>query len=451
MRLLVAVGLLCLPSLLSAQTPAAGSFPAAPPPMQIDARPISLDEAVDLAHRFNPSTVQARGQLRSTAAQVRRSYAAFLPSLNFTASSGYTAGVTYFQGNLVPTSGNPWSFRNGLSANLMLFDGGSRMRDLSASRANERAAESNEILQEFNVALNVKQQYYNVQAAREAEAAARVQYDQALQNFRSATARVQAGAATKSDSLRSAIEVRNAELAILQAQQDVLNASAALTRFTGQASLVTAVPADSLEPITISADSSDLAVLVEGAPSLRQAQASLAAASASLKASRAPYWPTLSVSGSYGVNQSSQGFETGNLWLLGQSGNPNSRNISFSMSYPIFNQLQRETGVIQAKVAEDNATAAARDARLAAQQQLIQTLGTFRLAQNRIEIQQATVEAAEEDLRVQRQRYELSASTLLDVLTSQTTLNQARLSLIQARRDARVAKAQLEAIVGRDL
>src|SRR5690606_13182518 len=145
----------------------------------------------------------------------------------------------------------------GLSANLMLFDGGSRMRDLSASRANERAAESNEILQEFNVALNVKQQYYTVPAAREAEAAARVQYDQALQNFRSATARVQAGAATKSDSLRSAIEVRNAELAILQAQQDVLNASAALTRFTGQASLVTAVPADSLEPITISADSSD--------------------------------------------------------------------------------------------------------------------------------------------------------------------------------------------------
>lgn len=451
MRLLVAVGLLCLPSLLSAQTPAGGSFPVAPPPMQIDARPISLSEAVDLAHRFNPSTVQARGQLRTTGAQVRRSYASFLPSLNFTASSGYTAGVTYFQGNLVPTSGNPWSFRNGLSANLTLFDGGSRMRDLSAARANERAAESNEVLQEFNVALNVKQQYYNVQAAREAESAARVQYDQALQNFRSATARVQAGAATKSDSLRSAIEVRNAELAILQAQQDVLNASASLTRFTGQTSLVTAVPADSLEPITISADSSDLAALVEGAPSLRQAQASLAAATASLKASKAPYWPTLSVSGSYGVNQSSQGFEAGNLWLLGQGGNPNSRNISFSMSYPIFNQLQRETSVIQARVAEDNATAAARDARLAAQQQLIQTLGTFRLAQNRIEIQQATVEAAEEDLRVQRQRYELSASTLLDVLTSQATLNQARLSLIQARRDARVAKAQLEAIVGRDL
>lgn len=61
------------------------------------------------------------------------------------------------------------------------------------------------------------------------------------------------------------------------------------------------------------------------------------------------------------------------------------------------------------------------------------------------------MEAAEEDLRVQQQRYALGASTLLDLLTSQTTLNQARSDLIAARYDYRVAKAQLEALVGREL
>ena len=65
--------------------------------------------------------------------------------------------------------------------------------------------------------------------------------------------------------------------------------------------------------------------------------------------------------------------------------------------------------------------------------------------------QTATVEAAEEDLRVQQQRYAVGASTLLDVLTSQTQLNEARRDLIRARYDLRVAKAQLEALVGRDL
>jgi outer membrane protein TolC len=40
---------------------------------------------------------------------------------------------------------------------------------------------------------------------------------------------------------------------------------------------------------------------------------------------------------------------------------------------------------------------------------------------------------------------------LLDLLTSQSQLNQARADLIQARQDYRIARAQIEAIIGRDL
>ena len=68
-----------------------------------------------------------------------------------------------------------------------------------------------------------------------------------------------------------------------------------------------------------------------------------------------------------------------------------------------------------------------------------------------MQVQLASIEAAEEDLRVQQQRYQLGASTSLDLLTSQTQLNAARIALIQARLDARVAKAQIEALIGQDL
>ena len=78
-------------------------------------------------------------------------------------------------------------------------------------------------------------------------------------------------------------------------------------------------------------------------------------------------------------------------------------------------------------------------------------LAAVRTAQARILLQQATIDAAKEDLRVQQQRYALGASTLLDVLTSQTTLDAARSALIQARQDVRIARAQLEALIGRDL
>jgi outer membrane protein len=68
-----------------------------------------------------------------------------------------------------------------------------------------------------------------------------------------------------------------------------------------------------------------------------------------------------------------------------------------------------------------------------------------------VDAQAASVEAAEEDLRVQQRRYDLGASTLLDLLTSQSQLNQARQALIQARYDQRVARAQIEALVGQSL
>jgi len=125
--------------------------------------------------------------------------------------------------------------------------------------------------------------------------------------------------------------------------------------------------------------------------------------------------------------------------------------LSLNLSFPFFNQGASEEQIVRSRVAEDNAEAQLRDMRLAAQQQLTQYLSAFRTAEQRIQIQLASVEAAEEDLRVQQRRYQLGASTFLDVLSSQVTLNQARSALIQARFDARVAKAQIETLTGKDM
>ena len=178
---------------------------------------------------------------------------------------------------------------------------------------------------------------------------------------------------------------------------------------------------------------------------MRQAQANLAAAQAAGRSSRTPYYPTLAVSYGRNLTTTSAGFD-----LI-----PNDPRFSgqmrFTFSYPVFNQYAREEAVVRADIATTNAEAALRDARLAAQQGLVQSLVALRLSQEQIAVQQATVVASEEDLRVQQQRYELGASTLLDVLTSQTALNQARVALVQGRLNARIARAQLESIIGRDL
>jgi outer membrane protein len=61
------------------------------------------------------------------------------------------------------------------------------------------------------------------------------------------------------------------------------------------------------------------------------------------------------------------------------------------------------------------------------------------------------VNAAREDFREQNQRYQLGVATTLDLSTSQANLTQADVDLIQARFDYLVARAQVEALVGREL
>ena len=128
-----------------------------------------------------------------------------------------------------------------------------------------------------------------------------------------------------------------------------------------------------------------------------------------------------------------------------------SGSLRFGLSFPIFDQFSREERLTQTDVAIRDAEATLRDTRLGARQSLTDGLGSFHEASERTASESATVEAADEDLRVQRERYNLGGSTLLDVLGSQTQLDQARRDLIRARFDQRVAKAQLEALIGRDL
>jgi outer membrane protein len=128
-----------------------------------------------------------------------------------------------------------------------------------------------------------------------------------------------------------------------------------------------------------------------------------------------------------------------------------SNSFGIRLSYNLFNNFSREDALVRANTTAEQADATLRDTRLAARQTFVQQLGAIRTAQQRIIIQNASVDAAKEDLRVQQQRYSMGASLLLDVLTSQSTLNAARSALIQARQDVRVARAQLEALIGRDL
>jgi len=431
------IALLALPATLAAQAA----------PDTLVARPIALRDAVALAEQNGLAAIQARGQTRSAESSVRAAKGALFPSATISLGQVNQSGERLdAQGRLVPyLATQPWTYSTGLNSSVNLFDGGRRWNEVKRTRYDVGAAEANEVSQKYSLALQVKTQYYAILAAREAESAAKTQLQQADEQLKTSIVRTRAGVVTLSDSLRSVIAVGNGQLALITARNNVRVASASLTRLVGSDALVTAQLSDTLDLGMAAIDSTALAALLDQSPAVKQAEAQLASAQAAVTSTRTPYLPSVDLT----YSRSGNGFSN----TYGVTGNPlaYTNNFNVRLSYTLFNNFQREDALTRAVIQADLVQAQVRDTKLAAQQTLVQQLAALRSAQQRIVIQQATLDASKEDLRVQQQRYALGASVFLDVLTSQSTLDAARSALIQARQDVRVARAQLEALVGRDL
>jgi outer membrane protein len=409
---------------------------------------LTLAQAVEMAKRNAVDVVRAEGAAQNAGQGVRTALGAFLPSFSLSSGSTYQLGATgntrIENGQVVTVAHDPWSSSLGVSANLLLFDGGGRLFNLREARSSRVSADVDEDLAHWQAALAAKQAFFDVLAARETQVAAGAQLEQADRQRWVAIERTRAKAATRSDSLRAEIQVRAARLAVLEAATARASADAALARAVGSLEPVTAAAIDSTEP-ALAVDDAALVALTEDAPSVRGARARLDASRAAQKGSWTAYLPSVSASWAH----TGSGAVGPGYW--GPNHLDYAGTMRLSLSFPLFNQFQRESQMVQAGAAVRVAEAELRDAQLAARQSLTDGLGQYRAAAHRVASQLATVDAAIEDLRVMSQRYSVGGSTLLDVLASQTQLDQARRDLIRARYDQRVAKAQLEALVGRDL
>jgi outer membrane protein TolC len=129
----------------------------------------------------------------------------------------------------------------------------------------------------------------------------------------------------------------------------------------------------------------------------------------------------------------------------------NQRQLSLGFNWQLFNRFTREQNIVSASTSAETARATAEETRRAVQADLTTRLAELEAARLRIVITQRSVEASQEDLRVQQERYRLGVSTILDVLLTTEQLNQAEVDAVNARFDYLRAKANIEALIGRAL
>ena len=403
---------------------------------------ITLDHAVQRALERSPALAQQEQSVGNAASAQRQAYGSFLPSLS-ASSSGSLRSTQRFD----PTTdriveGSSDSYSAGLSSSITIFDGGRMFSELAAAKSDYRAAVARQDNQRNQVTLQTKNLFFAALRQGDLLEVARERVSQAEESLAMVRTRTQVGTATVSDSLRARLELVNARQAVLQAETATRAARFALGRQIGESAPVEPVRPEGLDPSPLGLTEEQILIMAEEqSPSVVAAMEATASAAKNVSIAKAQYLPSLSFSSGYNwANQD-----------LSVSGGTTSWNIGLRASYTLFNGFARESTVDRAQFTQRVARLQEDDARLAAREQADGALQDVRTAEQAIAIAEEALAVAEEDLRVIRERYRVGVATILELVTSQISVVQASVTSVSARYDYVLARAQLEAVLGRGL
>jgi outer membrane protein len=411
------------------------------------ARVFTLAELVDLAQSHNPETRLAWETAKGRAAALGIARAAFLPTITAVAMA-----ETVRQASLIgeyfhrQTLGG---FEPVLHVEYLVFDYGNRSGGVDAAKANLLAADLAFNDTHRKIILQVASAYYSLLNARGQREAAEISLKNAQTVEEDAENRLVNGLATKPDQL---------EAASARAQADYDLQAALGTEEISAGNLATAMglPAETkiqVQPIAELPLPTEMTETVDREmdrafaqrPDLLEQLAHVRAANASIKQARSRYVPTLSFTGdgglarAYGQQDLIPGsYAQGEVW-----------NVELDLRWTLFDGTRREHEVAQA-VAEKRAAEAEVDAlhdQIA--NEVWAAYSNMKIALRQEQSAAALLVASEQSFEAAHESYGYGVRSLLDVVSAQKTLAQARSEDVFARTQLLLQVANLSFRTGR--
>ena len=400
---------------------------------------VTLAEALRRATGLDPNYVAAIGQVDNAVWARRSAFSVFiLPSVTL---NGNIAWLNPQSVNFITFQKVPRQVTAQLTASYDLFTGGQKLAELSRSGAALEGAHAGELAARFAAALLTESDYYAVLAGGELTRVARERVQRAEQQLAVARARVSSGAAVQTDSLQLRLELSQARVGLLVRETALRIARLELGRRVGAAGPVDAAPLDTAPapelPLTL-ADA--ITQAASQGPQYRVAQANERAAAAAFRGQLGAYLPRAT------LTFNALAFDT----LFYPKGFKRTT-FTLGVSFPLWDNAQREIALSQARVNHDVARAIRQDMDRAVQRDVTAAYDGYTTARASTELAGEGRRVARENFRVQQSRYRAGASTILDLLKAQSDLDDAEAALVQARYATRLALAGLENILGRRL
>jgi outer membrane protein len=406
---------------------------------------ITLAEALRRSEVVSPSVISAQGSVRSAELQVRTNRWQYIPQITFPVRADLN--LSSGESRLDPVTGevisgnttNP-SYSVGAQANFTIFDGFGREYDMRAARASEVAADAGLVSARFQNSLQVTNAFFDALSQQELLRVNEAAVERARQQLAVASARMQAGAGQRTDSLTALVQLGQARQQLLSAQASLATSEANLGRLVGAEGRVGAVEDSAFYRQPALLDTTGIRREAElSSPAVRTSDARLAQAQAQLKSQKSNYWPTVSASAQniYTANRQSD------YDLVGR------RSLSIGLSFSPWTSLARETAIENASIQVDNALATMADQRRQISASLTQYYAALANARESIDVARVSVQASEENVRVTSERYRLGVATVFELTQAQEQLTSAQGNQVTARFSYIRAKAQIEALIGR--
>ncbi len=405
---------------------------AVPPDLQQRIQQLTLVDVVDLALRNNPATRASWSQARASADLLGSARGQYFPTVNGTAAvSRIKSPATNARPAGIRTEYGPQ-----VSLNYLLLDFGGRSGSIERARQNVFAANLSHNATIQNTVLQAQVAYFTYMATSALLAAEKTAVAEAQASLNAAQQRNRVGLATIADVLQARTALSQEQLNLETIQGNLQAARGGLAAALG---LPANLPFD-LQPISgpvpvrtlgESVDSIINAAL-QNRPDLAAARAQAAAAYSQVRVARSAEFPSLNLTGNGARTYTSPSTFAGPSY-----------SVSLGLSIPIFNGFSHQYDVAAARAQADAISALADQTRQQVVTEVFVSYYALQTAQQRATTADDLLASAEQSAQVAAGRYREGVGSIIDLLTAQTALANARAQNVQSRWEWYTSLAQL--------
>jgi outer membrane protein len=390
---------------------------------------LTLEDAIRIALQKNTTLQQVQNNISTYESTKMAAYGNFLPTIGASGSLGWER----LEIDKLPSTESR-SVSANVGADLTLFDGLSNFANLSQSQNNLESAKL--VLERLKqeIVFRTISLYYSVVEIEQLLNVRNEDVKQQQKTLETIEERNRLGAVTLADVYQQQVQLGNAELEVIRAQNNLEIAKSNLLYYLGLDVLEAiefAKDLSSEEKLSIKTDiESDyqkMSDLVSQAMNYRKdymsKQLDLESAYDGITIARSGHLPRLSASANFGSSANS--FD--NLFESKRY------SAGLTLSIPIFSGFRVSNQVQFAEVRATNAELELSDLERKIKQDIQQSMLDLQAITKALIVSEKNVKAAEENLKIEREKYSLGAGKLLDVLIANTFYTNAQTNFINTQ------------------